>query len=199
MKVDPSALSRRDAYAFLISSIVPRPIGWVSTVSAAGEPNLAPFSFFNGVCSEPPMLSVCVARRRGATKDTARNVAETGELVVNVVEESSADLMVRTSAEYPHGVSEFVEVGLEAEPSELVKPARVKGVPVAMECRVERVLEVGNGPTSMILARILLYHVRDDLLGDDGRIDQTRWVPMARLGGQLYAPVRETREIPRPG
>jgi flavin reductase (DIM6/NTAB) family NADH-FMN oxidoreductase RutF len=199
MRIDPTELSRRDRYQLFISSIVPRPIGWVSTISPDGVPNLAPFSFFNGVTSDPLTLSVAIARRRGEPKDTIRNIEATRELVVNVVEEAQVEEAVQTSADLPFEVNEFETAGLQPGRSELVAPPRVLDAPVAMECRLDRIVEVGNGPTSLVLAQVLLFHVRDDIVDEEGRIDPTAWTPMARMGGQLYAPVREIREIPRPG
>src|SRR5687768_5881193 len=114
--IDPSGLAKRDAYRLLISSVVPRPIGFLSTVDAAGHRNLALFSFFNGVSSSPPIVSVAIGRRRGEKKDTLRNVEATGEFVVNLVTEEIASRMHAASADFPPEVDEFVEVGLTPVP-----------------------------------------------------------------------------------
>ena len=117
MKVDPDELSRRDAYELMTGAIMPRPIAWISTRSRGGEDNLAPFSFFNGVTSNPVTISVAIASRKGAMKDTVANILDTKEFVVNVVEEAAGERMVATSHDFPPGVSEFEEAGVEPAPS----------------------------------------------------------------------------------
>jgi len=197
MKIDPRDLSRTASYSLFISALVPRPIAWVSTLSAAGRPNLAPFSFFMGVASDPPTLAVAIGRRRGQPKDTARNIEATGEFVVNVVTESLARAMVRTSGDFPPETSEFVEAGLTPIPSERIAPPRVKESPVHMECRLERMLLVGRSETALVLGEVVLFHIDDALwTGSDIRVEALK--PLARLGGALYAPLGETLEIPRP-
>lgn len=182
----------------MIGAISPRPIAWISTVSKAGLPNLAPFSFFNGVTADPPMISVCFATRDGAMKDTLSNILETKEFVVNVVEEAAGQVMVATSADFPPEVNEFEACGVEPEPSETVAPPRVKGAPAALECHIEQFYQFGNGPTYMVVACVLLAHLRDDILDEKGRIDPGRFTALGRLGRHFYGPVRETIEIPRP-
>jgi len=198
LNVDPDDLSRRDAYQLMIGAITPRPIAWISTRSMGGGLNLAPFSFFNGVTSDPMIISVAIGTRRGEHKDTFTNIVDMEEFVVNVVEERHANAMVATSADYPPEVSEFEAVGIETEPSETVRVPRVKGAPIALECHFERLLTVGHGPTHLILGRVLNVHVRDDLLDADGRIDPSRFTAVGRLGQQLYCAVREAIEIERP-
>lgn len=117
---------------------------------------------------------------------------------MNLVEESAAKRMVETSREYPYGTSEFAEAGVESEPCETIKPLRVKGAPVVMECFLDNIYQVGHAPVWLVLGRVLLVHVRDDLLDEEGRIDPARWTAMGRLGRHFYSPVRELIEIPRP-
>jgi flavin reductase (DIM6/NTAB) family NADH-FMN oxidoreductase RutF len=198
VNVDPDDLSRREVYELMTGAIVPRPIAWVSTRASGGEANLAPFSFFSGVTSNPMTVSVAIAGRRGALKDTIANILETEEFVVNVVEEAAAERMVASSHDFPPEVSEFEACGVEEEPSETIGASRVRGAPVALECVLEHVLEVGHTPDHLVLGRVRRVHVRDDLLGADGRIDPSRWTALGRLGRQLYVPVRETIEIERP-
>jgi flavin reductase (DIM6/NTAB) family NADH-FMN oxidoreductase RutF len=197
MKIDPGELSRHAAYSLFISTLVPRPIAFVSTLSADSRPNLAPFSFFMGVTSDPPTLAVAVGRRKGEMKDTARNIAARGEFVVNVVNEALGRRMVLASGDFAPEVNEFEEAGLTPIPSERVAPPRVKESPVHMECRLERMLTIGRSQTSLIIAEVVLFHIEDGLWsGED--VEITRLKPLGRLGRALYAPVTETREIPRP-
>jgi flavin reductase (DIM6/NTAB) family NADH-FMN oxidoreductase RutF len=197
MKIDPQALSRRDAYWLMISSIVPRPIAWVSTVSADGLANLAPFSYFMGVASDPPTLAIAIGRRAGALKDTARNIRETGEFVVNVVNQPLAEVMVRTSADVAPEVDEFEACGLTKLAADHVRPPRVAESPVAMECRLTHLLEVGAGRTQLVIGEVVCFHV-DDALWSGRHVDVERLAPLGRLGGALYAPITVTREMQRP-
>lgn len=197
MRIDPRELSRSQSYAFFISALVPRPIAWVSTLSPEGRPNLAPFSFFMGVASDPPTLAVAIGRRRGAPKDTARNLEARGEFVVNVVSEAVAQAMVNTSADFPPEVNEFEAVGLTAIPSERIAPPRVKESPVHMECRLERLLTIGRSATALAIGEVVLFHL-DDRLWTGSDIDVEKLRPLGRLGRALYTPLGQVREIPRP-
>ena len=197
MMIDPRDLSRTGAYSLFISALVPRPIAWVSTLSPDGRANLAPFSFFMGVSSDPPTLAVAIGRRRGQPKDTARNIEATGEFVVNVVTEPVARAMVLTSGDFPPETSEFDAAGLTPIPAERIAPPRVKESPVHMECRLERLLTVGRSETALVLGEVVLFHIDDRLWnGSEIRIEALR--PLARLGGALYAPLGTPIEIPRP-
>lgn len=193
--IDPAQLDRRGRYFLLTSCVVPRPIAWVTTRAVDGVLNAAPFSFFNGVCADPPVVSIAVGRRRGDRKDTLANVEATGELVVNAVDATMGQAMADTSVEYEAGVDELERVGLATEPSEIVAPPRIAGVPIAMECRLLRTVEVGHAPSTLILAEILRFHVREGLFRDDGVVDPAGWTPLGRLAGKGYAPVTEIREI----
>jgi len=196
--IDPSREEPRDVYGLLISAIVPRPIALTSTVDDEGGRNLAPFSFFMGVSSVPPVLAIStVSRRSGEKKDTLRNVEANGEFVVNVVSSSMAEAMNLCSADYPHGQDEFEHAGLTPVPSLRVAVPRVGESPVQMECRLERILEIGAQPAYLILGEVLLFHVREDVLRD-GRIDVRELRPLARLGGSEYAKVGEVFSMARP-
>ncbi len=197
MQIDPRDLAVKAAYPLFISTIVPRPIAWVSTLSPDGRPNLAPFSFFMGVTSDPPTLAVAIGRRRGEPKDTARNIEAAGEFVVNVVTTDLAGAMVLTSADFPPTVNEFAEVGLTPLPSARVKPPRVAESPLHMECRLERLLTIGRSGTALAIGEVVLFHIADELwTGHD--VDIARLKPLGRLGGALYAPIERTIAIPRP-
>jgi flavin reductase (DIM6/NTAB) family NADH-FMN oxidoreductase RutF len=198
MKVDPGAISSDAAYHWLIATIAPRPIAWTSTLNEDGSANLAPFSFFTGITSDPPTCLICVSRHGGTRKkDTWVNIERTGEFVIHVVTDALAPQMNATSRVFPYGVDELLEAGLTKIPSDLVAPPRVAEAPVAMECRLDRIVEVGRAGTAIIIGEVLLWHVRDDLLVG-GRLDAGRLDAIGRLSGASYARTRDRFEMPRP-
>ena len=192
------AMTPRDAYRLLVSSVVPRPIGWASTIGADGSVNLAPFSFFNAVGGPIPFVMISVSRRAGAIKDTLRNVQEVAEMVLNVVDEDLVQQMNITSGDWAYGDSEFERAGLAAAPSVDVRPPRVTAAPVAMEVRVTQIVPVEETSYTMIIGRVVRFHVRRDLLRADGSIDPQRLRPVARLSGDEYARLGEVFTLPRP-
>jgi flavin reductase (DIM6/NTAB) family NADH-FMN oxidoreductase RutF len=184
MDIDPAAIPARDAYRLMISCIAPRPIAFVSTLSRAGVTNLAPFSFFNGVSGDPPVVSIAVATKRdGSKKDTWRNIEDTGEYVINVVVPELMDAVIVGARELPHDISELDLSGEPTLPSTRVKPPRLARAPVQMECSLLKIVEVED--VGLILGRVLLYHVHDDVLRD-GRVDPTRATFVGRMGDDLY-------------
>jgi len=198
MLVDPAGLDTKALYRLMISVIVPRPIAWTSTVSADGVLNAAPFSYFQALSSKPPMVMISVGRRRGGNaKDTRSNIEATREFVVNLVGEASGVRMVRTSVDYPPEVSEFAEAGLTPVPSTKVKPPRIGECAVSLECRLDRVLDIGT--SGICIGEIVAIHLRDDVLATDGTVDPWKLRPLARLGGASYAPLREVTEITTDG
>lgn len=201
MKLDFSALPARDVYAWMSSTIVPRPIAWVSTISAGGRANLAPFSFFQGVTSNPPTLMfVPVNARDGGKKDTLRNIEEVPEFVVNLVSFALAEKMNATAALLPHGESEFEAFAIAAAASDRVKPARVADAPVSFECVLHSIVRLGEGPlaANVVFGRILQLHVRDDVLGADGRPDFAKLDLVGRLGGESYTRITDRFALKRP-
>jgi flavin reductase (DIM6/NTAB) family NADH-FMN oxidoreductase RutF len=201
MRLDFATLAPRDAYQWMISMILPRPIAWVSTISAEGKTNLAPFSFFQGVCANPPTLMfVPVNNRQGLKKDTVRNIEAVPEFVVNLVPHRLAEQMNATSALLPYGESEFEKFGIAPAPSDLVRPPRVAAAPVAFECRLHQIVNIGEGPLAahVIFGRILAAHVADAVLGTDGRPDVSKLDLIGRLGGEAYTTTRDTFSIERP-
>jgi len=203
VKVDPRTISGDAAYYWMVASIVPRPIAWVSTLNEDGTANLAPFSFFTGVGSDPPTCLFCVGRKTkveiGTRKDTWANVERTGEYVIHIVPDALAQRMNLTSKEYPHGVDEFDVAGVTKAPSERVAPPRVAEAPVAMECRLQKIVPVGEpgDDTAVIIGEILFWHVHDEIV-TGGRIDAAKLDAVGRMGGALYARTRDRFEMPRP-
>jgi flavin reductase (DIM6/NTAB) family NADH-FMN oxidoreductase RutF len=199
MIIDPEKLSSRERYFLMVGCIVPRPIAFVSSISGKGVRNLAPFSYYNGVSSSPPVLSVSIAPRRDRPKDTLANIRETGEFVVNVVDEELARPMILASGDYAPEVDEFEVTRLTPIPSDLVAPPRVQESPVQMECRLLQVVEVGKPPrvTGLVLGEILRFHLRDDLYRD-GHIDPQRFAAVGRMGRTDYCQTRDRFSMERP-
>lgn len=188
---DPEDLAPRETYFLLTSLVVPRPIAWVSTVSAQGTGNLAPHSYFNVISSHPPILHVTST----GVKDTLRNVRATGEFVVNVVSRDLLDVMNTTAADFPPGEDEAAWAGLDTLPSEVVAPRRVAAARAALECRLREVVSMGNG--NMMFGDVVRIHVADEVWRD-GRVAPDLLQPVGRLSGSRYALVGEIVRVPRP-
>lgn len=184
MEILAAELGGDAAYKLLCGVVVPRPIAWVSTKSGAGKLNLAPFSCFTFVSHRPPMVGVSIGRRPNGFKDTARNIHETGEFVVHISDETLIDPVHRSGAAYPPDVSEAELLGLELTPSRLVAPPRVVAAPIAMECRLHKVVDFGIN--QFFVGEIQLFHFRDGLCVNN-KIDAAHLRPIARLGGPNYA------------
>jgi flavin reductase (DIM6/NTAB) family NADH-FMN oxidoreductase RutF len=200
--IDVSQLTQPQAYKLLIGSVVPRPIAWVSTISEQGVTNLAPFSFFNAVCSHPPAVMFCVSTPPDLSeKDTLRNIRATGEFVVHIVTQAMVEQMNATAVPAPYGVSEIDLTGLETEPSTMVRPPRVKGTPIQLECRLLQIVEIGppvQGSARMVIGQVVYAHL-DEAISDDAlHIDTHALQPVARMAGNSYAPVGEQFTLPRP-
>ena len=195
MILDPASVSPGAFYQFMISVVVPRPIAFVSTLSTDGLLNVAPFSYFNAITNQPPLLGISINRRGGEPKDTLRNIEGTGEFVVNTVDEALGLRMVQASGDWPDDVDEFQLAGLTPVPSDLIKPARVGESPVSMECRLHTIIELGA--TFFVVGEILRAHVKDDVL-THGRVDIAKLRPLGRLGGDGYSVVRDVVHMPRP-
>ncbi|MSP13707.1 MAG: flavin reductase family protein [Chloroflexi bacterium] len=194
----PEELHPRDAYRLLISVLVPRPIAWVSTLGADGSANLAPFSFFNGVAGSPPTVMVSVGQRAGHAKDTLRNVQETGEFVLHIVNEELAEAMNFTSGEWDYDVDEWQKAGLAQLPSIDVRPPRIAAAPVALEAKLVQTVPVPGSSYTMILGRIVRFHIRQDLLRPNGMVDAALLRPVARLAGDEYTTIGSIFTMARP-
>ncbi len=201
MHLDFATLKRPEAYAWMTTTILPRPIAWVATLSTDGKTNLAPFSFFQAITANPPTLMfVPVNQRDGSPKDTLRNLEATREFVVNVVPYALAESMNACAALLPHGESEFEAFGIAAAPSTHVRPPRVAASPVAFECALHSVVHIGEGAgaANVVFGRILGMHVDDAVLGADGLPDAAKLDLVGRLGREDYARTSERFMIKRP-
>jgi flavin reductase (DIM6/NTAB) family NADH-FMN oxidoreductase RutF len=202
MIIDPAGTTPRNIYALMTGLIVPRPIAFVSSMNAGGARNLAPFSFFTGICANPPVICFSPMTRGAAAaqKDTARNIAATREFVVNMVSEAFAARMNIASTEFPPDVDEFEASGLTPLASDLVSPPRVAEAPACMECRLLQIIPVSALPLggSLVIGEVLRFHVNDDII-EGFRVDPDRWHPIGRMNGPVYTRTTDRFNMPRPG
>ena len=219
MDVTPPELAHRELYNILIGAVVPRPIAWVSSLSASGQPNLAPFSFFNAVCAKPPLLvfapGMRLPKNSGATagdragtpsgepagtpKDTLRNIRETGEFVINMVTYELAEAMNLTSGDYDAAINEFEVAKLTSAPSKVVRPRRVAESPVSFECKLYRILDFNPAPEggSLVIGEIVSIHINEQYI-KEGRLDRNSLDLIGRMGGMQYTRTTERFEMVRP-
>ncbi len=190
--VDGEELDTATAYRLLVGCVVPRPVAWITTVNGAGLVNAAPFSSYNYVATSPPMIGVNIARRAsdGALKDSARNILETREFVVNVATEATMELMHRSAWEYGPDVSEAEVLGLPLLPSRHVRPPRIAITPVQMECRLDQAVVLGRGINTLYIGEVVAFHLSAAVY-DGQRVDAVRMRPISRLGGPYYAGLGE--------
>jgi flavin reductase (DIM6/NTAB) family NADH-FMN oxidoreductase RutF len=207
MNLIPSQIPHIDLYGIILNSVAPRPIAWVSTLSASGQPNLAPFSFFNAVCIDPPLLAFAPGLRQpkqttsphGEPKDTLRNVRETKEFVVNIVTYDLLQQMNVTSGEYDPSINEFELAKVTPVPSKLVRPARVAESPVSFECKLHQILDFSPAPTSssLVIGKVVAIHV-DDAHIKNGKLDRNSLDLVGRMGGIQYSRTTNRIELARP-
>lgn len=190
LKFDPGAVSIPKFHHLMLGAIAPRPIAFASTIDLQGRPNLSPFSFFNAFGANPPIVVFSPSRRGkdNTTKHTYENIREVPEVVINVVTFDMVRKVSDSSADFPKGVNEFDMVGFTMEPSDLVKPFRVKESPVQFECKVLQVIETGygNAAGNLAVCEILRVHVNPAVMDGQGRIDQHKIDLVGRLGGEYY-------------
>jgi flavin reductase (DIM6/NTAB) family NADH-FMN oxidoreductase RutF len=191
--LSPSDLKVPELQRLLQNVIAPRPICFASTVSKDGIPNLAPFSFFNLFSSNPPVLvfSPALSGRTGQAKDTLLNLQEVPEVVVNVVTYPMVHAVSLASSPYPREVNEFIKSGFTPEPSVTIKPFRVKESPVQLECKVTQIIPLGKegGAGNLVIAEVILIHLKEEIFGPDNKIDPARLELVARLGDNWYLKV----------
>lgn len=190
LSIDPTQIPTKDLHQYMLAAVAPRPIAFVSSLSAEGVPNLAPYSFFNAFSSNPPIVVFSSNRRGGnaTLKDTLHNAEATGEVVINMVPYRMARQMALASIEYPPEVDEFVKTGLTPLPSEKVKPFRVAESPVQMECSVRQIIPLGEGggAGNLILCDVVLIHIDESVLNEKGRIDPHKIDLVGRMGRMYY-------------
>jgi flavin reductase (DIM6/NTAB) family NADH-FMN oxidoreductase RutF len=207
MIVSPSELPHSELYGILLNSVAPRPIAWVSTISASGQLNLAPFSFFNAVCVDPPLLAFAPGLRpgkrseatHGEPKDTLGNIRETREFVVNIVTYDLAEAMNLSSGEYASSVDEFELAKLTPTRSNIVRPPRVAESPVNFECKLHQILDFSPKPTSssLVIGEVVCIHVNDANVRD-GKLDRNSLDLIGRMGGIQYTRTTQRFDMVRP-
>lgn len=190
MRISADQLDAESAYKLLVGVVVPRPIAWVTTLSPAGRVNAAPFSTFTYLSTKPPMIGFSVGRKTGVLKDTARNILERREFVVNVADTPLLEALHFSAVEYPEDVSEVDALGLETTPSIEIATPRLTAAPISLECRLQQALEFGDTRNKFLVGEIKQFHIRDGLC-IDGKIDTAALDPIARLGGPRYARLGE--------
>ena len=197
MELELSALPLKERYKLLIGLVIPRPIGWVSTWSENGVANCAPFSFFNAISEDPPLCILSFNHRSdGAMKHTPKNIRRTGEFVVNLADEGTANAMHASSAEIPESESEFAKTGLTPVPAKLVKHPRIGEAAASLECRVERRIEFGP-ERELVIGEILLIHAREGIIDPQTkRISEERYRPVGRLFARRYCTTRQRFDLP---
>jgi flavin reductase (DIM6/NTAB) family NADH-FMN oxidoreductase RutF len=206
-----AGLRPRDVYRLMTSLVAPRPIAWVSTLDEQGRTNLAPFSYFQAVCSAPPTIVLAISQRGdGSHKDTLANVLATGELTINHVSHALAEAMNATSADLPHAISEWQAIGIASTAARLVAPPRVAAALAGLECRLTHAIPLGvdrsrsGKPSStLVIAEVVHFWAREGLIQRDERghlqpIDPARLDAIGRLGGESYATTREHFDLHRP-
>ena len=202
MRINPTELSQTDAYKLLIGSVLPRPIAWVSSMSADGVLNLAPFSFFTVGASVPMTLIFCPlvpgAAHNRPKKDTLRNIEEVKEFVVNITNEDLVQQMNLSATELPYGESEFAWAGLTPAPSTAIQVPRVAEAPVSFECKLQRVVTISEAPGggSAVFGEVQCVHIKDEIYRD-GRVALDLLKPIGRLAGAGYTRVTDTFDLPR--
>ncbi|MFI2741350.1 flavin reductase family protein [Zhouia sp. PK063] len=203
ISIDPNGVTTRELYAYLTGAIAPRPIALASTISSDGIPNISPFSFFNVVSSNPPLLLFSVANKdgEGHLKDTLNNIIETSEVVINVVNYDMAEQISLSSADFSTEINEFEKSGFTPIASDTIKAFRVFESPVQIECKINEVINLGEerGAGNLILCNILKIHIKEEILDVDGKIDQHKIDVIGRLGADFYCRTNNSLfEIERP-
>jgi len=203
LTLHPEELETRVLHGYLLGAVGPRPIAFASTVDSEGNPNLAPFSFFNVFSANPPVLIFSPARRvrDNTTKHTLENVLETREVVINVVTYPMVQQMSLASTEYDRGINEFEKAGFTMVPSEVVTPCRVGESPVQFECRVTKVEALGEegGAGNLVFSEVVRIHLKKQVLDEEGRLDPVKLDLVARMGGNWYSRASDGLfEVPKP-
>ncbi len=197
---DPSEIDPSDTYKLMTGLVVPRPIGWIGTTGAGDTPNLAPYSFFQCVATNPPVVIFSSGNVAGHEKDSLTNARSTGEFTWNVVDMATAAAMNQSSAELPSDQSEFDFAGLTPLASDVIAAPRVAEAKASFECRVQQIVELGEAPMthSVVFGQVVRVHVNDDVL-DGTRVDFDKLDAVGRLAGNSYSTTRDRFDLARPG
>jgi len=201
MEFDPDKTDRKAIYKLLTGSVIPRPIGWISSISEDGIPNLAPFSFFNAVGDDPPHVMFSATRSSSANRDTLNNVLATRQFVVNMVTEDTVDKMNLTAESVASHIDEFEHAGLTAIPSIKIKPPRVLESPITMECELVHHYTLENhqyGGSTIMIGKIVMFHIDESVLLEDYKINLDTYRPVSRLAGANYSKLGELFTVKRP-
>ena len=190
MKIDPSDHGAEHIYRLMTGIVVPRPIAWVTSLSATGVLNLAPFSAFTFVSQKPPMLAISVGRKGAIFKDTAHNILANEEYVIHIADTPLMEAVHESSAEHAADISEVELLKLETRPSERIRVPRLAAPPVALECRFRQCLEFGELRSRLIVGEVVLIHLRDGLM-NNGKVETAAHNPIARIAGPRYARLGE--------
>lgn len=199
MLFDFASINADNVYKLLVSTVVPRPIAWVTTLDSKERVNAAPFSFFNVMCSDPPVVCIGIGPKKNELKDTGENIRRTGQFVVNLVSEETAQAMNITAIDVDPGVDELAMARLTPIASTTIKPPRIAESPVALECERLAVVELGNH-RAVVMGKVLAMHVRDDCVLDPAKcyIDTPKLGLIGRMHGRgWYARTSDRIEIPR--
>ncbi|ACT04576.1 flavin reductase family protein [Paenibacillus sp. JDR-2] len=202
IRIDAENLSERENYKLLTGTVVPRPIALVTTLSEDGVLNAAPFSYFNIVTADPPLISVSVQRKRGIRKDTSRHAVARGEFVVHIADESYVEKLNATAASLPPEESEVALAGLTAVPSERISVPGIADAKVRLECVLEQAIPLGgtaDAPAAdLLIGRVIRYHLHESIADERNHIDASVLQPVSRLAGASYAKLGELFEVERP-
>jgi len=197
MEIDLMKLAPRHSHDLLTSSIIPRPIAWVTSINEDGQANIAPFSFFTGVSWAPPILALLVVNRSdGTKKDTVINIEKVPEFVVNIVSVDQLSIMESTAKPIPYGTDESLITGIHLVPSKTIKPIRIQEAKISFECVLEKIVTVSEGPDAgnLILGRVVLAHIKDTLLKNEREVDWSKLDALGRLSGKYYCTTQSTIE-----
>jgi flavin reductase (DIM6/NTAB) family NADH-FMN oxidoreductase RutF len=183
--IDPNGLTRKEIYKIMSGAVVPRPIAWITTIDEHGIVNAAPFSAYTIISQDPPLVLFQADAAKGE-KDTIANIRATGEFVVNATTGATVEKMHRSSAPLPRGVSEPEKFQIHLAASSMVKAPRVLNTPIAFECRMHQMFDVGNEPHTVVIGEVVYFQLAEDVYRD-GKIDQQKLDPIGRIGGPYYA------------
>lgn len=204
LSINPNDLKTAEIHGYMLSAVAPRPIALASTISASGEVNLSPYSFFNAFSAKPPIMVFSSNRsgRTGETKDTYKNILEVPEVVINIVTYDMVQQASLASTEYPRGVNEFEKAGFNSINSLKIKPPRVAQSPVQFECVVNEVIELGKdgGAGNLFICQIVMLHINEEVLNEEQKIDPLKMDQVARCGGDYYARINKDSMfvVPKP-